>query len=55
MNELRVLLDTARGIAWVMFGTTFLVLLGLVIFAGRAAKRSAEAHQEDKPGVRRAA
>jgi hypothetical protein len=38
-----------------MLGTTFLLLLGLAIFAGRAAKRAAEAREEEKPTARRAA
>jgi hypothetical protein len=35
MNELFVLLDTARSIAWVAFGATLLVAAGLAIFDGR--------------------
>ena len=53
MNELIVLLDTARGIAWVAFGATFLVATGLAIFGGRPAT-SAEDKAEATP-ERRAA
>lgn len=37
MNELLVLFDTARSIAWVAFGATLLLFVGLTIFGGRKA------------------
>ena len=39
MNEFAVLLDTVRSIAWVAFGATMLVALGLAIFDGRKPSR----------------
>jgi len=35
MNDFVVLLDTMRSIAWVAFGATLLVALGLVFFDRR--------------------
>jgi hypothetical protein len=53
MNEISVLLDTIRGIAWVAFGATFLVAVGLAIFDGR--KPAPKEHELEVAPERKAA
>ena len=49
MNDFVVLLDTMRSIAWVAFGATLLVALGLAIFDRRKVVPS-ERELEVQPG-----
>ena len=46
INELSMLFDMARGIAWFAFGATFLLATGLAIFGGPAQPAEDEAKAE---------